>query len=61
MPRKGRITKQLLGEITQPPPSRKEMTFLYGTAAMEAPLKGNRKSKGILEEFGCRKEQVRSF
>lgn len=59
--RKGRVSKQLLEEVTHPSPGREDMVFLCGPPAMETALKGDRKTKGVLEELGYRKDQVHSF
>lgn len=56
--RKGRVSKDLLGKI---PRSEDGKVFMCGPPAMEAALKGDRKTKGILEQLGYRKDQVHSF
>lgn len=56
--RKGRVSKELLAEVTQ---SKDGNVFMCGPPAMEAALKGDRKTKGILEELGYRKDQIHSF
>lgn len=56
--RKGRVSKELLSEITQ---SKDGKVFMCGPPAMETALKGDRKTKGILEELGYSKDQIHSF
>lgn len=56
--RKGHVSKELLAEVARPKDGE---VFLCGPPAMEAALKGDRKTKGILEELGYRKGQIHSF
>lgn len=56
--RKGRVSKELLAEVARPKDGK---VFLCGPPAMEAALKGDRKTKGILEELGYGKDQIHSF
>ncbi|KAJ4988005.1 oxidoreductase NAD-binding domain-containing protein [Stagonosporopsis vannaccii] len=59
--RKGRVTKELLAEVARSRPSLEGDVFMCGPPAMEAALKGDQKTKGILEELGYAKKQVHSF
>lgn len=59
--RKGRVTKELLAEVARSRPSLDGKVFLCGPPAMEAVLKGDRKTKGILEELGYAESQVHTF
>ena len=59
--RKGRVTKQLLEEVTKSHETDKSMIFLCGPPAMEASLTGTKGEKGILEQLGYRKDQVHTF
>lgn len=58
---KGRVSKQLLERVMHSSPSKEDMVFLCGPPAMEATLKGDQKTKGVLEELGYRKDQIHSF
>ena len=59
--RKGRVTKELLAEVARTKSSGDERVFVCGPPGMEAALKGDRKSKGVLEELGYHKSQVHFF
>ena len=59
--RKGHVTKELLAEVAQSRPTADERVFVCGPPGMEAALKGDRKSKGVLEELGYQKSQVHFF
>ncbi|KAF1932166.1 ferredoxin reductase-like protein [Didymella exigua CBS 183.55] len=56
--RRGRVSKELLSEVTQ---SKDGKVFVCGPPAMETALKGDKKTKGILEELGYRNDQIHSF
>ncbi|KAF3046412.1 hypothetical protein E8E12_008140 [Didymella heteroderae] len=56
--RKGRVSKELLAEVARPNDGK---VFMCGPPAMEAALKGDRNTKGILEELGYKKDQIHSF
>jgi cytochrome-b5 reductase len=59
--RKGRVTKELLAEVARTKSSGDEKVFVCGPPGMEAALKGDRKSRGVLEELGYHKSQVHFF
>jgi cytochrome-b5 reductase len=56
--RKGRVSKELLSEVAQ---SKDGKVFICGPPAMETALKGDRRTKGILEELGYTRAQIHSF
>jgi cytochrome-b5 reductase len=58
---KGRVTRELLEEITGSAASSEEKVFVCGPPAMEKALVGDWKTSGILGELGYRKEQVHTF
>ena len=55
---KGRVEKELLREFVRPDDG---MVFLSGPPAMEKALRGDGKTKGILEELGYGRDQIHSF
>lgn len=59
--RKGRVTKELLEEVTPLPASGDTKVFVCGPPAMESSLVGSRREKGILEQLGYRKDQIITF
>lgn len=59
--RKGRVTRELMEEVARSRPSVEGKVFMCGPPAMETALKGDRKTRGILEELGYAKSQVHSF
>lgn len=56
--RRGRVEKELLKGVVRPDDG---IVFLCGPPGMERALKGDGKTKGILEELGYRKDQIHSF
>ncbi|KAJ4406692.1 hypothetical protein N0V91_004382 [Didymella pomorum] len=56
--RTGRVEKELLKGVVRPDDG---IVFLCGPPGMERALKGDGKTKGILEELGYRKDQIHSF
>ncbi|OAQ70979.2 oxidoreductase NAD-binding domain-containing protein [Pochonia chlamydosporia 170] len=58
---KGYVTKELLKEVAPSPEGRDTMVFVCGPPSMEKLLVGDRKSSGVLQELGYRKDQIHKF
>ncbi|KAK7404018.1 hypothetical protein QQX98_010189 [Neonectria punicea] len=58
--RKGYVTKELL-EAVVPPPVQDTKVFVCGPPAMEASLVGKKRSPGVLEQLGYKRNQIHQF
>ncbi len=59
--RKGRVTKELLKEVTKSKETNNSMVFVCGPPPMEASLVGKRGQEGILQQLGYKKDQIVQF
>lgn len=59
--RKGYVTEDLLREVAPSPSGKETMVFVCGPPPMEKTLVGDRKTPGVLEKLGYRKDQIHKF
>lgn len=59
--REGRVTKELLEDVTGTDRGTEDMVFICGPPPMEASLLGTKSEKGILQQLGYRKENIHQF